>query len=139
MLSNKGFDLWADNYDQSVQISDENDRYPFAGYKEVLNIIFNEVMQKEESAILDIGFGTATLTSKLYEKGHQVDGVDFSARMIELAKNKMPDAHLLEWDITAGLPPQLEGKQYDAIISTYALHHLTDEAKIAFIHEMRSF
>ena len=32
MLSNKGFDLWADDYDESVDISDEENSYPFAGY-----------------------------------------------------------------------------------------------------------
>ena len=31
MLNNTGFDLWADGYDKSVGLSDENDRYPFAG------------------------------------------------------------------------------------------------------------
>jgi len=36
-----------------------------------------------------------------------------------------------------GLPPQVLGKKYDAIISTYALHHLTDEEKIAFIAKLR--
>lgn len=46
MLNNKGFNLWADNYDETVQVSEENDRYPFAGYKEILNSIFNEAMQK---------------------------------------------------------------------------------------------
>ena len=30
MLNNTGFDLWADGYDKSVGLSDENDRYPFA-------------------------------------------------------------------------------------------------------------
>ena len=27
MLNNTGFDLWADGYDKSVGLSDENDRY----------------------------------------------------------------------------------------------------------------
>lgn len=36
MLNNKGFDLWADNYDKSVDISDEEGTYPFAGYKIIL-------------------------------------------------------------------------------------------------------
>ena len=35
MLDNKGFDLWADGYDKSVQLSDESNTYPFAGYKQV--------------------------------------------------------------------------------------------------------
>ena len=46
MLSNQGFNLWADNYDKTVQISEENNLYPFAGYKKILNVIFNEAMQK---------------------------------------------------------------------------------------------
>ena len=37
MLNNKGFDLWADDYDKSVGLSDEDETYPFAGYKNVLN------------------------------------------------------------------------------------------------------
>lgn len=44
MLDNKGFDLWADGYDKSVNISDNDSTYPFAGYKEILNIIYNEIL-----------------------------------------------------------------------------------------------
>ena len=36
MLSREGFDLWADGYDQAVGLSDEENSYPFAGYKDVL-------------------------------------------------------------------------------------------------------
>ena len=39
MLSSQGFDLWADGYDQSVGLTDEEGGYPFAGYKELLNRI----------------------------------------------------------------------------------------------------
>ncbi len=40
MLDSKGFDLWADGYDQSVGLSDEDGTYPFAGYKQILNEIY---------------------------------------------------------------------------------------------------
>lgn len=133
MLNKQGFDLWANEYDRTVQVSEESNLYPFAGYREVLNRIFNEVMQKEGAHILDIGFGTGILAGKLYENGHSIDGVDFSPEMIAIAKEKMPEANLLEWDIADGLPPEMDGKSYDAIISTYALHHLTDEEKWPFI------
>lgn len=136
MLSNQGFNLWADNYDQTVQLSEENNLYPFAGYKKILNVIFNEAMQKEGSEILDIGFGTGVLTSKLYANGHQIDGVDFSSKMISIAQSIMPSANLIEWDFSKGLPPEMLGKKYDSIISTYALHHLTDEEKITFINSL---
>lgn len=136
MLNKQGFDLWANDYDQTVQISEENNRYPFAGYKEILNAIFNEAMQKECSHILDIGFGTGILASRLYEEGHRIDGVDFSAEMIAIAQAKMPKAKLIEGDIAEGLPQELRGETYDSIISTYALHHLTDEGKVNFIKEL---
>ena len=136
MLNKQGFDLWANEYDQTVQVSEERNVYPFAGYKEILNTIFNEVMQNEKSKVLDIGFGTGVLTHKLYENGHQVDGIDFSEEMIAIAQTKMPRANLMEWDISNGLPDEILTKKYDAIVSTYTLHHLTDVAKITFIQQL---
>ena len=35
MLNSKGFDLWANGYDQTVGVLDEADRYPFTGYKRI--------------------------------------------------------------------------------------------------------
>ncbi|HWI46764.1 MAG TPA: class I SAM-dependent methyltransferase [Rummeliibacillus sp.] len=136
MLNKQGFNLWANDYDQTVQLSEENNHYPFAGYKTILNTIFNEIMQKEQSKVLDIGFGTAVLTTKLYENGHQIDGLDFSAQMINIAQAKMPTARLMEWDISKGLPKSLKEHKYDFIVSTYTLHHLTDEEKITFIKKL---
>lgn len=136
MLNKQGFDLWANDYDQTVKISEENNQYPFAGYKEILNTIFNETMQKECSHILDIGFGTGILASRLYEEGHQIDGMDFSAEMIAIAQVKMPKAKLIEGDIADGLPAELKEETYDSIISTYALHHLNDDQKVDFIQEL---
>lgn len=133
MLSKQGFDLWADGYDKTVQVSEESGVYPFAGYRAILNAIFKEVMGKENARVLDIGFGTGVLTSKLYDHGHQIDGIDFSSQMIALAQPKMPDANLVEWDITNGLPEDIQAKKYDYIVSTYALHHLTDNEKGQFI------
>ncbi len=138
MLNNKGFDLWADGYDKSVGLSDEANTYPFAGYKKVLAAIFQAVMQTPNAAVLDIGFGTAVLTAKLYEQGCTIYGQDFSSRMIELASAKMPDAHLYQGDFTKGLVEPLRDRRYDAIIATYALHHLTDAQKIVFLSALRS-
>ena len=56
--------------------------------------------------------------------------------MIAIAQTKMPRANLIEWDISNGLPDEILTKKYDAIVSTYALHHLTDEAKITFIQQL---
>ena len=66
MLDNKGFDLWADGYEENT--------YPFAGYKNVLGAIYKTMKEKPNAVVLDIGFGTGTLTAKLYENGCTIYG-----------------------------------------------------------------
>lgn len=136
MLDNKGFDLWAVGYDKSVGVSDEENTYPFAGYKDVLENIYQTILEKQNAVVLDIGFGTGTLATKLYERGCTIDGQDFSSRMIELASEKMPGAHLYQGDFTQGLAEPLRRQTYDFIVATYSLHHLTDEQKVTFLHTL---
>ena len=136
MLSSKGFDLWADGYDKSVGLSDESDSYPFAGYKMVLGNIYASIMESGRKRVLDIGFGTGTLTAKLYAQGCEIFGQDFSQRMRDIAQEKMPDAKLYIGDFANGLVPELASHAYDHIVATYSLHHLNMEGKVAFINEL---
>lgn len=133
MLNSKGFDLWSDNYDTQVEISDEENVYPFAGYKKVLGTVYEKVRKQNPKNILDIGFGTGILAKKLYDDGYNIYGIDFSNEMLKKAKQKMPNAELLQFDFTDGLPKEFEQKQFDAILSTYAIHHIDDEAKKSYI------
>lgn len=136
MLDNKGFDLWADGYDISVGVSNENNTYPFAGYKKILGSIYKTIMEKTKPTVLDVGFGTGTLIARLYENGCEIYGQDFSSRMIELASAKMPNAHLYQGDFTQGLVEPLKLQSYDFIVVTYSIHHLNDEQKIVFLNEL---
>ena len=137
MLDDRGFDLWADGYDQSVELSEKSNEYPFAAYKAVLNEVYRVVKQtKSNGCILDIGFGTGVLTKKLYADGYLITGVDFSNKMIEIARAKMPNATLLLCDYSGGLPKEVTEMKFDFIISTYAIHHLDDNQKISIIKQM---
>lgn len=138
MLNQIGFDLWADSYDKSVGLSDEGNTYPFAGYKAVLGSIYQTIIKRPNAVVLDIGFGTGTLTTKLYQNGCTIYGQDFSARMIELASNNMPDAYLYHGDFTQGLVEPLLEQRYDFIVATYSLHHLPDEQKGSFLRVLQS-
>ncbi|MGP1455568.1 MAG: class I SAM-dependent methyltransferase [Treponema sp.] len=130
MLDSKGFDLWSNNYDKQVQLSDEENRYPFAGYKKVLGTVYEKIRIQNPKDILDIGFGTGILTKKLYDDGYTIYGIDFSSEMLKKANQKMPNAKLLPFDFAGGcLPKEFEQKQFDVILSTYAMHHIDDEAK----------
>ena len=126
MLNARGFDLWADGYDKSVGLSEEENAYPFAGYRDVLARVFALAQPGPGRRVLDIGFGTGTLTAALYARGCEVWGVDFSPRMLALAQEKMPGAHLFCADFAQALPEEVRAQRFDAIVCTYALHHLTD-------------
>ena len=136
MLNSKGFDEWAAGYDASVRHSHDAGEYPFAGYDAVLSLIEARVNSRPGADVLDLGFGTGMLTARLYAAGHPVAGVDFSQNMLDAARTKMPCAELYLYDFTRGLPPALEGRTFDFIISTYAFHHVPDAGKPAFLLEL---
>lgn len=136
MLDNKGFDLWADGYDADVGISDDDNEYPFAGYKNILGSIYSTIMSKKNATVLDIGFGTGTLSTKLYKNSCTIYGQDFSSRMVEIALEKMPNAHLYQGDFAQGLVEPLQNLTYDFIVATYSIHHLTDEQKIVLLKDL---
>lgn len=138
MLNQNGFNLWADDYDKCVGMSDESGTYPFAGYREILNAIFCRILENGCKKVLDIGFGTATLASRLYERGCTIYGQDFSQRMLQLAGEKMPQARLYQGDFSQGLAPQITQERFDAIVASYSLHHLTDAQKLAFLPQLRT-
>lgn len=136
MLNSNGFDLWANDYDKSVNLTEENNSYPFAGYKNVLNHIYQQVRIKPAAAVLDIGFGTGVLTTQLYDNGCEITGIDFSNEMIRIAKEKMPSAKLIKCDFSNGLPDSINAARFDFIISTYAFHHIGNREKAEMIQSM---
>ena len=106
MLDSKGFDLWADGYDKSVRLSEEENTYPFAGYNRVLGSIYNTIRSGEGTRVLDVGFGTGILAKRLYDEGYSITGIDFSERMIAAAREKMPEARLIRHDFSGFLKRQ---------------------------------
>ena len=102
MLKSDGFNLWANAYDKSVNLSEEANEYPFAGYKDVLGTIYQIIKKGNGNKILDIGFGTGILSKKLYDDGCDIYGIDFSEKMIEIAKSKMPNAALYNMILQKG-------------------------------------
>ncbi len=135
MLDQKGFDQWAGEYDSSIAKNSKG--YPFEGYYEVLSYVNQLVIGNEQVSVLDLGVGTGLLTHEMYKRGSEIYGVDFSEKMLELAKKKMPNAHFYQHDLTLGLPNELEGKKFDYIISSYAIHHLLDEQKLDMIQQLK--
>jgi SAM-dependent methyltransferase len=72
--------------------------------------------------VLDVGCGAGAFAARLAQRSEQVDAVDRSAEMIEAAKRRTPgNVNCVLADILAD---PLPGKDYDAIFSICALHHM---------------
>ncbi|MGY5874284.1 MAG: class I SAM-dependent methyltransferase [Candidatus Thorarchaeota archaeon] len=127
------FDAWAENYDYYAE--NWTDTFPFIGYKDVLNRIVELCDPKPGMKILDLGVGTGTLAQKFVEANCEVWGVDFSGKMLELAKKKVPSAHLFKADIRSTWPDELQ-LDYDRIVSAYVFHHFDFDSKMDLIRRI---
>lgn len=76
---------------------------------------------KPGSLVLDVGCGAGVKTSYLIKKGLKVVGIDFSEKMIEIAKQRMPDTKFLVADITE---PLKLNEEFDGIFAQAVLLHI---------------
>lgn len=120
------FDEWAATYDETVL---ENRPFPFDGYQQVLETILHHAQPQPGQAILDVGTGTGNLALLFAQKGCQVTGLDFSAAMLEKARQKLPNATFFLHDLRQPLP-QAWHPPFDYIVSAYVFHHFELEQKI---------
>jgi len=88
--------------------------------------------------VLDVGIGTGTLAKRLYDDGYTITGLDFSEKMLDASAQKMPEALLLQHDFSEGLPETLQSMRFDAVVCTYAIHHLDDLQKASLIRQLRA-
>ena len=124
----------ANNYDNDVM----DESHPIrAGYRKALNWLGSLV--PSGSSVLDLGSGTGNTILALPEDC-RVTAVDISDKMLDIAKSKLTSRNVeyIKSDLLEffNLQPV---RRYDAIISSYAIHHLTDiekESLFSLIHSM---
>ena len=73
------------------------------------------------TSVLDIGSGPGHVAGTLAQTGATVTGIDFSAKMVEVARLKYPQAKFQEADAEQ-LP--FEDASFDAVVSNFVVHHL---------------
>ena len=136
VLNAAGFDAWQAKYDADVAACEEAGDYPFAGYTELHQQVFDIVHAREGVSVLDLGCGTGKLTARILEAGHPVTAVDFSGQMLQAAAHNAPGATFVQGELTQ-VPDLLAGQTFDCIIAVYALHHLPDAEKYALLTALR--
>lgn len=136
VLDAAGFDAWQAKYDADVAACEEVGDYPFAGYTELHQQVFDIVHAREGVSVLDLGCGTGKLTARMVEAGHPVTAVDFSGQMLQAAAHNAPGATFVQGEL-AQVPDLLAGQTFDCIIAVYALHHLPDAEKYTLLTVLR--
>jgi putative AdoMet-dependent methyltransferase len=129
------FDSWAASYDYFIEIGKNS--FPFLGYDDVLDRIVELADPEPGMKILDVGIGTGFLAQRFVEFDCEIWGIDYSSRMLEEARKKVPDAKLLQVDVRSEWPSKLK-IGFDRIVSAYTLHHLNLEGKIEVVLRMNT-
>jgi len=134
------FDQWARNYDDWVS----SDSLLYARYREVLDRVLTVAAVGPGKKVLDIGTGTGNLALGGFKRGAVVVGLDPSEKMLGLAREK---AEGLRANATAPVPTFLqvaepflaipyEDATFDAVVSTYAFHHIPQHRQPDAVREM---
>ena len=75
--------------------------------------------------ILDAGCGSGPLSAELRDRGAVVTGIDMSAGMLELARQRLgDDVRLQRADLESPLP--FDDSSFDDVVSSLVLHYLQD-------------
>ena len=80
----------------------------------------------EGKKVLDIGCGVGNLTKYIMDKGFNVEGIDLSKEMLNIAKQKYSDIKFYEMN----MKEITLRKKYDGIMLDYSLFHLTKKEVI---------
>lgn len=117
-------DVDAKLYDEEVK----KETHPlYAGYSAVLRWVAAQI--RKDDRVLDLGCGTGNTALGLPHAG-EIICVDLSPRMIDCAREKLAARSAISY-VTADMLGYFEEQrpQIDAVVSTYAVHYLTDEEK----------
>jgi len=130
-LDRHEFDKWAGSYDEGI--ADSLHRFPFIGYYDALAAVKAAIRPHMGMRVLDIGIGTGLLSEELHKEGCVIHGIDFSFKMLDKAIRRVPSAKLEQVDISKDRLGPFNGQKFDAIVSSYVLHHLEPKHQAEFI------
>lgn len=93
--------------------------------------IENLLLTKGNPSLLDIGAGIGLFSEMVLKKYPQarIELIDLSSDMLQIAKERLASYPDVTFTIADMNDIQPENNKYDAIISSLAIHHLTDKDK----------
>jgi ubiquinone/menaquinone biosynthesis C-methylase UbiE len=101
-----------------------------------------EIVRLEESGaiggvVLDLGCGTGETALYLAARGHDVWGIDFVPRAIELARDKAIKRGLgVHFQVGDALKLEVLGRAFDTVIDCGLFHTFSDEERPAYVRSL---
>ena len=137
------FDEWAARYDTQVGPASVDDSltarcpFPFDGYDDVISAVIDAAELSSGLDVLDLGIGTGNLTRLGLDRapGTKWWGIDFSEKMLEEAREKVPEATLVQGDLRFEWPEEIV-RRYDRILATYVFHEFPPHRKIQMANRL---
>lgn len=96
---------------------------------------YDNIINKVNRTILDLGCGLGNDTLYLLEKGHKVLSSDYSNEALSKLKNSIPGSKTKLADISQPLP--FKDNSYKVIIADLCLHYFDNETTIKIMYELK--
>ncbi len=120
----EGYDLWSQSYDHTPN--------PVVAMDELRTLDLLNAVPGER--ILDAGCGTGRNLRRLAALGARAYGLDFSAGMLKVARDKVPEAPVFLADLQASFP--LRDQSFSAVLCALIGEHL-DALRFTFCELFR--
>ncbi len=127
-----GYDVIADEYLARVAIARDS-----AGVRAGIEKLISELRRRvpPSGTVLDLGCGAGMPFTASLAQSFEVTGVDFSARQLELARQKVPSASFVHADMTEVKFPAAEFNAVTAFFSIIHVHRDRHQALFENISE----
>lgn len=98
---------------------------------------FDTFLKQSGPSILDLGCGMGHYSSYMYKQGFNVVGIDFSKKMLSIAKKNNPNIEFILDDVTN--LKSIENRKFDGIVLAYVLQHLSKNEVISVFNTLNKY
>lgn len=98
---------------------------------------FDEFLSTCDKRVLDLGCGMGHYSRYIKNKGHEVVGVDFSKKMIKIAKKTCPKGKFYVADICD--LKVLNKQKFDGVVIAYVLQHLSKDEVAGLVKNLENY